>query len=315
MIKVVVVGYLNTDIIASGIVSFAKVGELVQAEKAVIGPGGKPRNIADMTARLVGDNEVAMIGKTVKDGFGLWKPAVDSLDQAGVNTQYISYDPDISQLPGLALIPVSQLGENQIILIPGVNNNLSEDDILSAKILFEQAEYVILTLECSTPALKTVINLAQQNNVKLLFDPGGITNRQQLEPYLSSIFLLKPNEHETKLLTDIETTDRDSAYEAAQTLAANGVQNVLITVGSAGAYLYQKDKEFLHIPVPEIAGINHAVRDATGCGDQTMAALCASLLAEKTLVESAKIAVNAGTRQFYVSGVQPLGKQDIFDNV
>lgn len=88
MIKIIVPGGLNTDIIASGVSKLASRGELVVGEKLKIGPGGKSRNVAQMIAALTGGGTVAMIGKTAKDPLGLWKIPFNALTEAGVNVKY-----------------------------------------------------------------------------------------------------------------------------------------------------------------------------------------------------------------------------------
>ena len=88
-LSVLVIGGLNTDIIARGIRKILKAGENTFAEELIIGPGGKSRNIAHIIATLLGKNRVAMMGKTSKDPYGLWKPPVTALKKSGVNTQCV----------------------------------------------------------------------------------------------------------------------------------------------------------------------------------------------------------------------------------
>lgn len=56
--------------------------------------------------------------------------------------------------------------------------------------------------------------------------------------------------------------------KAAAKLQTMGIENVLITHGAHGAYLFA-EREQVYIPIPDIeAG---KAKDETGCGDQTMA--------------------------------------------
>ena len=112
----IVIGSLNTDLVATGIKKFPKPGEHVYGKELVIGPGGKSRNIADMIARLMPKDSVSMVGRTVKDSYGLWKPPVDSLVEAGVNIDYIVMTESNDKLQGIALNPVDTSGNNQIIV-------------------------------------------------------------------------------------------------------------------------------------------------------------------------------------------------------
>jgi ribokinase len=145
-------------------------------------------------------------------------------------------------------------------------------------------------------------------NIKVVFDPGGIEKGTDVTDLLPSVYVLKPNEHEAELLTGIAVTDFDSARIAANKLKEHGATNIFITHGEQGAYLFTETEE-LRIPIPVVAG--GSVKDATGCGDQATATLCVALQQGKTLIEAAKLAVVAGTLQFYKPGIQPLTQQEL----
>jgi len=97
------------------------------------------------------------------------------------------------------------------------------------------------------------------------------------------------------------------AKKAADKLLEKGIENVLLTVGRNGAYLFNKGVE-KHIPIPQLA--ESKVKDETGCGDQTTAALCAFLEKGKSVEKAAELAIRAGTIQFHRMGVQPVRKED-----
>jgi len=62
---------------------------MMEKEPMVIVPGGKARNMAQMAAAYLGPGQVAMIGRTSQDPYGLWKVPFRSLSEVGVNTKYI----------------------------------------------------------------------------------------------------------------------------------------------------------------------------------------------------------------------------------
>jgi len=76
---IIVPGGLNTDIVGLGVEKLLAPGELTLGGKLKIGPGGKARNMAQMGAVYLGDGTVAMIGRSSKDPFGLWKIPMQSL--------------------------------------------------------------------------------------------------------------------------------------------------------------------------------------------------------------------------------------------
>ncbi len=127
-----------------------------------------------------------MVGRTVRDPYGLWRVPLDALEQAGVNTDYITCcdDEQASKLPGIALIPVDLQGRNQIMVFPGISNDFCPDDIDRAASLFEQAGsnagVLVITLECPLPTAVHAVKLAKSCGMSVFFDP------EVLMPILSS---------------------------------------------------------------------------------------------------------------------------------
>lgn len=315
--RTIVIGSLNTDLVATGIKQFPKPGEHVYGKELLIGPGGKSRNIADMLANLAPKGSVAMVGRTVKDPYGLWRQPIDALAKVGVNTDYVNvldYEA-VNKLPGVALIPVDQQGNNQIFVLPGVSDDFSVGDIDAAAELFKTVAAnngtLVLTLECPLETATYAVQQANKQGLKVMFDPGGIEAENDLSELIAAgIYLIKPNEHEAKMLTGIEVTDYDTAKQAAKKLQEQGVTNVLITVGVNGAYLFSSEAQ-THIPIPDISAGDE--KDETGCGDQTMAALCALLQDDKPIKEAAELAILAGTLQFHRTGIKPVSKSELLN--
>lgn len=313
--KTIVIGSLNTDLVATGIKQFPKPGEHVYGKELLIGAGGKSRNIADMIAHLAPKNTVAMVGRTVKDPYGLWKLPIDALAKSTVNTDYVNvlgYE-EANKLPGIALIPVDEQGNNQIFVLPGISDDFSPSDIDNAATLFETVGanngFLVLTLECPLDTATHAVEQANKHGLNVLFDPGGLQADDNIDELIKAgIFLIKPNEHEAKMLTDVEVTDFETAKKAASKIHEKGIKNVFITHGVNGAYLFTETDQ-MHIPIPKIEAGNE--KDETGCGDQTMAATCALLQDGKSLNEATSLAVLAGTLQFYKSGNKPVTKKEL----
>lgn len=202
---------MNTNLVATGIKQFPKPGEHVYGKELLIGAGSKSRNIADMIAHLSPTSSVAMIGRTVKNPYGLWQAPIDDLHKVGVNTDYVNISDyaDVQKLPGIALIPVDQQGNNQIFVLPGINDDFSASDVDNASELFEQVgknnDTLVLTLEYPLSTAIHAVKLAKTYGLKVLFDPGGIeTDSDLTELIKAGIYLIKPNELESKILTGVD---------------------------------------------------------------------------------------------------------------
>lgn len=311
-ISFIVIGALNTDIIAAGVERFPQPGEHVYGRELKIGPGGKSRNIAQMIAYLAGRDRVVMVGRTAKDSYGLWRVPVDALHQAGVNTKYLKTQSG-NLFPGVALIPVDEHGRNQIFVLPGASNDFSPADIDDATTAFTMASknngILLVTLECPFPTAIHAMKKAAALGLRILLDPGGIKSAidgRALVP--TELFLIKPNEHEAKILTGVEVTDFATAGRAARVLQSYGIKNVLITAGALGGYLFT-DQVRKHIPAPLTA--TTSANDETGCGDQTIAAFGAYIHRGRSVEEAAELGIIAGTLQFQTIGINPVKREEI----
>ncbi len=310
---IIVPGGLNTDIIGLGVEKLLAPGELTLGGKLKIGPGGKARNMAQMAAAYLGKDSVAMIGRSSKDPFGLWEIPVQSLNEAGVDTTFIkilNFEEAGRKYPGIALIPVDEKGRNQIYVLPGVNEDFSTQDVDEARELFSnqrKKKILLMALEIPMETAAYCIQKAASNGIRVVLDPGGIS-APVADIFDEKIFLLKPNEHETKTLTGLAVDDFKSAKKAAGILLSKGIQNILITHGAEGAYLFNRDIN-LHIRVPAVE--DSTVHDETGCGDQVTAIVASCLAEGKELKEASELAVRAGTLQFNKAGIQPIRRQEL----
>ncbi|HVF69622.1 MAG TPA: PfkB family carbohydrate kinase [Xanthomonadales bacterium] len=314
-INTLVVGGFNTDIVALGADKILSAGELTYAKSIKIGPGGKSANMARMTAVLLGKNRVAIIGKTSKDPYGLWKLPVDALKKSGVNLDNVKIESfeKSGQFPGIALIPVDKEGRNQIYVVPGITESFYPSDIDEADEIFEIVQKnkgnLVLALELPLKTVIYAIKKAVKMEIRVLLDPGGIEeNKDYSELLRQKIFLIKPNEHEIKILTGIKIEGFETAKKAAEKLISQGIENVFITVGKAGGYLFSKNLK-THIPIPDIK--IGSIKDETGCGDQTIATISASLTEGKDILTAARIGILAGTLQFAKHGIVPVSKKEL----
>ncbi len=306
--RIVVIGSLNTDIFISGFDNFPKSGQMVYAKDFRIGAGGKGRNIAEMTGVLTSKNTVAMIGKSSKDPYGLWEVPIKALKKIGVNTDYVDVD-EKGKFPGIGIIPVNNSGENTIYVVHGANQDFSKEDIDKAEGIVSRAEYIIVEFTQPVKTYLYAIKMANKYNSKVLIEPGGISNINDPKEVLNKrLFLLKPNEHEAEILTGIKVNDFTSAQKAARKLLSKNVENLLITNGKNGAYFFNKNNQE-HIKIPKIKKTK--TMNETGCGDQTMAGLVASLSKGANILEAVKVGILAGTLQFYKPGIIPVATSEL----
>jgi ribokinase len=122
---VVVVGSINMDLVARTR-RIPVGGETVSGDNFQVHPGGKGANQAVAAARL--GYPVGMIGRLGDDAFGAQLRS--HLESAGVDCAGIAQSQGSS---GVAVIVVSDSGENVIVVVPGANALLTSQ-YLDAKI-------------------------------------------------------------------------------------------------------------------------------------------------------------------------------------
>lgn len=313
-IGLIVIGGLNTDITALGVDRILSPGELTRSGRLLIGPGGKSCNLARMSSPLIAPRTVAMVGKTSRDPFGLWKVPLDALAAGGVNTDFVKVEDfaNAGEYPGVALIPVDLQGENQIYCVPGINDAFLPSDIDEASRLFTtrgEERMLALTLELPLATAEHAVRMGVSSGMKVALDPGGINEREDYRGLLGlGLHIIAPNEHEARILTGIEVKGMESAREAARALFAMGAANAVLTHGERGAYVFDGTRE-RHIAAPPVGAPGTA--DATGCGDQVTAVLCAEIVRGKSVMEASEAAVLAGTLQYHRPGIQPVTRQEL----
>jgi len=279
MKKIIVVGSANTDMV----VKAAKLplpGETLLGGTFFMNAGGKGANQAVAAARMGGD--VTFIAKVGSDIFG--KQTVDNLIKEKINTDFVFVDEEAPS--GTALIMVNNKGENCIVVAPGANANLLPKDIERVK-NFSEAEIILMQLEIPMETIAFVAKNAKTNNQKVIINPAPA---QQLnDTLLNGLFLITPNETEACLLTGVKVEDETTASQAADVFLNKGVRNVIITLGSRGAYFKNKLLNF-SVSAPNVKAL-----DTTAAGDTFNGALAVALTENIDWENAIKFAVEAAS--------------------
>ncbi len=272
---VLVVGSSNTDMII-------KVDRLPQPGETLLGgdfatfSGGKGANQAVGAAGAGGN--VVFIGRVGCDTFG--QMAVDALGVRGVDTSHIVRDR--TNPSGVALIFVAKNGQNSIAVAAGANAKLSPADVRKAKSAFRKASVVLLQLETPLRTIQATAELATAAGARVILNPAPA---QPLPAsLLEGIFLLTPNEVETRLLTGVNVDGEAAAAKAANKLLSLGIQNVIITMGAHGLFAAGGGVQRF------IPGYTVNAVDATGAGDMFNGALAVAIAEGRSLLEAAAFA-------------------------
>jgi ribokinase len=289
MPKIIVVGSSNTDMVIQS-QRIPRPGETILGGTFFMNPGGKGANQAVAATRLGGD--VHFICKLGQDVFG--DLARSQFLQEGMNTDFVQQDPSLTS--GIALINVDAHGENSITVASGANAALSPTDIDQADSLFESGDILLIQLETPLETVWHAIKKACNKGLKVILNPAPAAEiPADVYPY---IYALTPNETETELLTGIQVDSLAKAHEAAQILLQKGLQHIIITMGSQGAY-YQSANTKLFIPTKTVQAV-----DTTAAGDCFNGALAVAISQEKDWETAIQFACEAATRSVTKMGAQ-----------
>ena len=80
----------------------------------------------------------------------------------------VSYD----KASGLAVVSVDDKGENSILVVPGANAFVSEEDVWASKELIQNADVLLVQLEIPVETVVAAVKIANQGGVRLVLDPA-----------------------------------------------------------------------------------------------------------------------------------------------
>lgn len=288
--RIVVVGSSNTDMIIK-LDRIPKEGETLLGGEFSMAAGGKGANQAVGAARAGG--QVTFVARVGQDMFG--EQAVDGFKQDGIDVSYVFRD--AKKPSGVALIFVAKDGENSIAVASGANAALAPSDIRKAKEALTSASTVVFQLETPLETVEAAAKLAKKAGARVILNPAPAAKLPAT--LLCCVSILTPNETEAELLTGIKVQDAESAGEAAKKLQALGVETVVITLGSKGAFYQDKDQQGL-IPAFKVKAV-----DTTAAGDVFNGALAVGLTEGRELKQALRFASAAAAISVTRLGAQP----------
>ena len=281
--KILEVGSIVMDLIVST-EKFPNSGQTVLAKTFQTAPGGKGANQAVQAARLGAD--VTMVGKVGQDDFG--KALIGSCAQAGIHTDYILKADDVSSAVGDVMLEVAEgkKTKNRIIVVPGANMRITPADVAFLKDTIDRYDMVVLQIEIPMEINEIVAEYAFAKGVPVMLNSAPSA---PLSPaLLSHLAYISPNEHEAADLTGIpirkegKEVNMEDVKAAVAALLDKGVKNVVITLGSSGAVVANRE-EFIYQPCVDVV----EVKDPTAAGDSFVGAfttaVCSGLNHEQAL--------------------------------
>ena len=287
--SIVVVGSSNTDMIIK-IDRIPRPGETRLGGEFLTAAGGKGANQAVAAAKAGG--AVTLVARVGQDMFG--ERAIAGLVENGVNVNHVLYDKCPS---GVALIFVGDDGENSIAVSSGANAKLSPADVRKAKAAFAIADVVVMQLESPLDAIQAAADLAAAQDVPVILNPAPAQTLP--DKLLKKVSIITPNETEVELLTGVKVSSDSSCGRAADRLLRKGVETVVITLGSKGAFVASSSLK------QRVPGFKAKAVDTTAAGDTFNGALAVALAEGMPMLNAVRFANAAGSISVTRLGAQP----------
>ncbi|MCQ2463030.1 MAG: ribokinase [Clostridia bacterium] len=269
--KFLVFGSMNIDRVYS-LDRLPEKGETLSCSNYELHVGGKGLNQAVSLAKA--GALAYMAGRVGKDGMFL----VDFLKKNGVNTDFIELSDGFS---GHAVIEVDGEGQNQMILFPGANREITPD--ACERVLEHFGSGDLLLMQYETSQVEYMIQRAHKKGMKVALNPSPYVKKLKEIEY-SQVDYLILNEFEGMSITG-ETEAQKIAIKLSKMLDGGAV---ILTLGADGA-IYACENEYFRVPAFETQAV-----DTTGAGD-TFTGFCLYGLMSGIEPEKALITASAAS--------------------
>ena len=288
--QIVVIGSSNIDLLMK-MDHLPEKGETVTDAEFFQVYGGKGANQAVAAARAGGNvTFVNCVGEDANT-----PQMVQNYKNDGIDTTWVFHEKGIAS--GHALILIGDAGNNYISVAPGANYKLTPKKIDEAMDAIKDAAMIVMQYEIFEETVKHVIDMANHHGIPVLlnFAPARTFDLS----YIPKVNILVLNEVEAGYMAQMKVENEQDAEQAAKILLDKGVEKVVITLGSKGAFMMTQDE---NVRVP--AYIVEAV-DTTAAGDTFCGALAVALVEGKSLRESLQFASAAAAISVTRMGAQP----------
>jgi ribokinase len=287
---VIIFGSINMDLVVKT-PRFPQPGETLVGHTFFTAPGGKGANQAVAVGKL--GIQARMVGRVGGDMFG--KTLLESLKRSGVDATYVVVDDD--QPSGTAVIFVDDTSENEIVIVAGANGAVGDADLARLDEVLKPGDQLLLQLEVPMETVVAAAKIAHEKGAIVIFDPAPVAALP--EDIYGYVDVITPNETEATALVGFEVNNEVSAAKAAKVLQERGVREVVIKMGSKGAY-WDDGQKAVFIPAFKVDAV-----DTVAAGDAFNGAMAAGLSEGLDMQEALRWGMAGGAISATRSGAQP----------
>lgn len=265
--KILVAGYLNTDVILRT-PDFPRLGRTQVSAHLADFVGGKGANQSYGISTLGGN--AYLLGCLGSDRRGRF--IYEHLTRAGVKMDGVSFLPE--QPTGAAYISLYPSGRSSVLIDPGANTAVDAAYIRRHERLWQDAAYCLAQTDIPMESVVQIHQFCEDHHVPMILSPAYAPNIPAA--ILRGLYILVLREADWQSLYP----HCHRAEDCAAHLMAQGVENVII-IGDIAGCLWAGPEGLRHYPAPDYPCV-----DATGTNDVFLGCLV-TLLTEQMPLEQA----------------------------
>ncbi len=278
----VVIGGANVDILGTAHSPLA-MGDS-NPGRVRCAPGGVARNIAENLARLgCGTHLLSAVGD---DLFG--SSLLASTAHAGVKVDHCW---TLLQASTSTYVSLHDTHGDMAVAVNDMDivERVSPELLSQQAALLQQAAVWVLDCNLSAQALAWCCN--HHSSVPIFVDGVSAFKCLRIAPWLAKVHTIKLNQLEAQALCQLPCSTLPDRQAIAQHLHTQGVQNVVISLGSQGVfYSSQSTGDAQRAASGQLQALPCDAVNTTGAGDALMAGLVYAYLHKQSLPQAAEFA-------------------------
>lgn len=246
---------------------------------------------------LIGDDNSGKLFKNIAEEYGISTDGLysDSNRPTTVKTRIIGNNQHIARIDREERKPIDKQGEEFILY--SLKNNWE----LKGIVLEDYNKGVL-----SEQLIQDIIYFAKEKSIPVFVDP----KKDNFFSY-KNVTLFKPNRKEAQVALENPMKSKDDIIEAGKKLLSSlECDNVLITLGSEGMMLFEKDGTISSVPT-----YARKVSDVSGAGDTAIATIAATIAGDANLKEASALANYASGIVVEKPGIVSIEIDELLENL
>ena len=197
----------------------------------------------------------------------------------------------------MGIIHALEDGSVYASIVRGANFQIKKEDIDKAMPALKESKVCILQNEIPVPMIEYGIDKAKEAGCIVVLNAAPAIELP--DEYLAKVDILVVNEVEASFYCKETVDSVDKAKEEIKKLAEKYNNNVIITLGSLGAVVYENGTIEV-IPAKKVDAV-----ETTGAGDSYIGAVSHSIVEGLTLTEACRFATKCSAITVCRCGAQP----------